>query len=90
MRTIIDAMKLEEGQKKVVYIKPTLWNTTMKDYFRKTSSTIYFNPFVALRGCISIMEELNKVKQLLWDDFEFGPTFEDPSGIYSIGMNIEE
>lgn len=68
-------MKLDEGQKKIVYIKPSLWDTKPKDFFMKGCFTIFFNPFVALRGCISIMEELNKEKQHFWDDFEFGPTF---------------
>lgn len=75
VREIIDAMKLEEGQKKVVYVKPTTWKTEGKDYFKKNHLTMLFNPFVALRFCISIGEELNKSKQTHWDDFEFGPTF---------------
>ena len=53
---IIDAMKLEEGQKKIVYIKPSLWGAEGKDFFKKNCITILFNPFVALRFCISIME----------------------------------
>jgi hypothetical protein len=27
VRKILDAMKLDEGQKKMVYIKPSLWKT---------------------------------------------------------------
>ena len=69
IRTILDAMKLEEGQKKIVYVKPTLWNTKGKDFFRKNSLTILFNPMLALRFCISIVEEMNKMKQTHWDDF---------------------
>jgi hypothetical protein len=69
VRVIIEAMKLEEGQKKIVYIKPTLWNTGSKDFFKKKCITILFNPLVALRFCISIVEEMDKSKSKFWDDF---------------------
>ena len=65
-----------------------MWDTGKRDYFKKTSTTMYLNPFVALRSCISIMEQLNKVKQHFWDDFQFGPTFEDTTGTYSIGPQL--
>lgn len=74
-------MKLEEGQKKIAYIKPTMWKTFGLDFWKKSSLTILFNPFVALRFCICISDELKKVEQKYWDDFQFGPTFEDPYGI---------
>ena len=31
---------------------------------------------------------MQKDKLQYWDDFEFGPTFEDPLGIYSINLDI--
>ena len=55
-------MKLDESQKRIVYIKPSLWGAEGKDFFRKNSITILFNPFVALRFCLSITEEMKKSK----------------------------
>lgn len=69
IRVIIDAMKLSESQKKTIYIKPTLWNTESKDFWRKNSMTILFNPFVALRFCLIIVDELKKAEQTYWDDY---------------------
>lgn len=56
IRLIIDAMKLQQGQKKMVYIKPTSWKTFGKDYWKKNCYTILFNPFVALRFCLHIAD----------------------------------
>lgn len=78
-------MKLGEGQKKTVYVKPSLWKTFGTDFWKKKCFTILFNPFVALRFCLMIADELDKMKQKFWDDFEFGPTFQDPLGQESIG-----
>lgn len=52
-----------------------MWDTGKRDYFKKGITTIFFNPLVALRACVSIMDEMAKVKQHFWDDYEFGPTF---------------
>lgn len=60
VKAIVDAMKLEEGQKKIIYIKPTMWKTFGLDFWKKNSMTILFNPFVALRFCMCISEELKK------------------------------
>lgn len=49
-------MKLQQGQKKMVYIKPTSWKTFGKDYWKKNCYTILFNPFVALRFCLHIAD----------------------------------
>lgn len=68
-------MKLEQGQKKLIYIKPTAWKTEPKDFWKKGKFTIIFNPFLALRFCLQISEQLKKIGQVYWDDFEFGPTF---------------
>ena len=78
IKLILEAMKLSDSEKRHVFIKPTLWGTERKDFFRKNSLTILFNPFVALRFCISIVEELQKEQLTHWDDFEFGPTLVDP------------
>ena len=69
VREIIDAMRLSENQKKIVYIKPTTYKTYGKDFFKKGHLTLLFNPFVALRFCLSIAEQLEKSKQTHWDDF---------------------
>lgn len=62
-------MKLDEGQKKMLYIKPSLWKTEAKDFWRKKHNTILFNPFVALRFCLLIADEMKKVDQKYWDDY---------------------
>jgi hypothetical protein len=49
-------MKLEQGQKKLIYIKPTAWKTEPKDFWKKGKFTIIFNPFLALRFCLQISE----------------------------------
>lgn len=47
-------MKVEKGQRKMVYIKPITAKIPNQDFWKKSMSTILFNPFVALRFCLQI------------------------------------